>query len=92
MSEDSQLSDKTMFFYELNLIFDSPSKMMPSYHGKIFKCSYNFHYYSYGQCVQDLWEEYSMYNQWAVLLPVGTNMSLIAVEIFIANQLYTTLY
>lgn len=33
-----------------------------------------------------------MYKQWAVLLPVGTNIFLIAVEIFIANQLYMTLY
>lgn len=33
-----------------------------------------------------------MYNQWAVQLPVGANISLIAVEIFIANQLYMTLY
>lgn len=35
-----------MFFYELKGLFDPPSNMMPSYHDEIFKCSYNFHYYS----------------------------------------------
>jgi len=33
-----------------------------------------------------------MYKQWTILLPVGTNIFLIAVEIFTANQLYIALY
>lgn len=33
-----------------------------------------------------------MHKQWTILLPVETNISLIAVEIFIANQLYMALY
>lgn len=48
ISEDLQLRDKAMFMdvYELKSVFDSPHNMMPSCLDEIFKCLYNFQYYS----------------------------------------------